>query len=60
MTTAREYLQKRIRSKGDLQSAIGWLRDNEVGWDTELSTAQFNDMKSKLNAYGKATARSSL
>ena len=60
MTTAREYMQKRIRSKGELKRALEWMRDNSAGWDTELSTAQFNDMKSKLNAYGKATARSSL
>ena len=57
MTTPREYLRKRIRTRGELYEAEQWLIDNNLGWDTELSAGQETDMKDKLNTFGIANRR---
>jgi len=59
MTTPREYLKKRIRTRGELYKAEQWLIDNSLGWDTELSAGQEIVMKSKLNKFGIANRRRS-
>lgn len=57
MTTPRKYLKKRIRTRGELYQAEQWLIDNNVNWDTELSTVLERDMKAKLNSYGISNRR---